>query len=145
MVIRLLMRTVRALPAAQRLGFAFARFAVYAFAFGVAAGPGRTAGFLLCRRAFNQRFQTRQRILFIQLKGTMFLRLDHNYAVAGNALIRQFQQPLLVKGRQRRALNIKAQVDSRGHLVDILPAGPLGTDLFDMDFPIGQYHVIGYT
>ncbi len=64
----------------------------------------------------------------------MLLGLDDNDTILGNTLISPFHEALLDYGRKGRPHQIKPKVRSRGYLVDILTAGPLGANGRDLDF-----------
>ena len=59
-----------------------------------------------------------------------------------DALIAQVQQPLLVQLRQGRSADIKTQMNRGRHLVDILPARPLGTDGRPLDLGVRYRNLI---
>ena len=64
------------------------------------------------------------------------LGLDDNEAILCDPVVAEHQESLFVGIRQGRGLNVKAQMNSGGHLVDILSPCSLGSD--GMDFYLGQ-------
>src|SRR5690606_33441500 len=104
---------------------------------------GRAPGLLHLASAANQLGQALQGILAILFLGAVLLRLDDDHPVGGDAAVAQRQQAFLVERRQRRGTDIEAQMQRAGHLVDVLPAGALGTDRAQLDFAVGQFDGIG--
>lgn len=70
----------------------------------------------------------------IFLKTAMLLCFDDNDAALGNALISQLHEAFLDHGRQGGRPQIKPQMHSRGHLVDILSTRTLSADGGNFDF-----------
>ncbi len=68
------------------------------------------------------------------------LSLDDEYAVVGDPLILPPQQSRLDRLGQRRGVDIETQVNGRGHLVDVLPPGPLGADGRQLHFVFVNLH-----
>ena len=65
--------------------------------------------------------------------GAVLLCLEDNDALPGYTMVAQSPQALLVNGRQTGRINIKAQMNGAGYLVDILPTGPLGAYCTDVN------------
>ena len=120
-------------------------FSIDAFSLGTAGCLGGPPLFLHTGRTDDQFPQAFQRLLFVLLLTAALLRLDHDNAFPGEAAVSESQQPLLVKIRQRGCLDIKAQMDGRGDLVDILPPGAAGADCADLNFMIRDTDLTGYT
>jgi len=110
-----------------------------------------TSGWLGCGalpgcngRAFDQSLKPRKRIFPIFLMAAIALCLDDDYPVIGNAPVSQLPEFLLAVIRQRRRIDIEAQMDRSRDLVDILPARTLRPDRMQLDLVIGDRNVIGY-
>src|SRR5690606_27231499 len=97
---------------------------------------GRAPGLFHLASAANQLGQALQGILAILFLSAVLLRLDDDHPVGSDAAVAQRQQAFLVELRQRRGTNIEAQMQRAGHLVDVLPAGALGTDRARVGFAV---------
>ena len=87
-------------------------------------------------RPSNQCDQTVQRILTIALLGAKALGLDDDNALIGHPFSGQSGQPVTDITRQIGGFGrVEPELDGRGHLVDILPAGSRGTDEIIPDIP----------
>lgn len=73
----------------------------------------------------------------------MLLRLDHNHAVSGDALITQLQQLFLVEIGERRSFDIKPQMNRGRDFIDMLATRALGANGLKIDLPFGNHHIIG--
>lgn len=114
--------------ASQCLGLAVLSLAVHALLPGGLAGLGGTTtlgdeGGLL--QDLRQAFHGRLNILFPVAE---FLGLDYQYTFLGQALVGHSQEFFLDMMWYGRTMNIKAQMDSRGNLVDVLATGTLGAN-----------------
>src|SRR5690606_28034885 len=78
------------------------------------------------------------------LMGAKLLSLDHDDALPADAAVVQIQQPMLVEVGQRRGVDVEAQVNRRGDLVDVLAARTLGADRAELDLLVGDADVEGY-
>jgi len=58
---------------------------------------GRFACFLRGNHTFDQLLQATQRLRAILILAAVLLRLDHNHAIFGNAMVTQRQQPFFVE------------------------------------------------
>jgi hypothetical protein len=95
------------------------------------------------RDAVDQALEPSHRLRAVLFLFAEFLRLEHEHAVGGDALVAQRQQPLLDIGRQRRRRDVEAKVNRARHLVDVLAAGALRAHRGHLDF-FGAYGDRGF-
>jgi hypothetical protein len=88
---------------------------------------------LRLRHSINQRLQPSQGIGLIAGQAAVGLCLDHQHALIGQPLIGQGQQAQFDVFGQAGRPHVKAQVRRAGHLVDVLPPGPLRADGGEFD------------
>ncbi len=119
-------------------------FSVDAFSLGAAGRFGGPAPFLNYCRTDDQLPQAFQSLLSVLLLTAALLRFDDDDAFPGEAAVSESQQPLFVKFRQGRCLDIKAQMNGRRDLVDILSAGAARANCADLNFMIRDTDLTGY-
>lgn len=73
--------------------------------------------------------QPLQRILLVEFVTPVLLGLDHDCAVLGQPMILEGKKPFLQVAVKRGFFYLKTEMDGAGDLIDILPAGSLGTNL----------------
>src|SRR5260221_4901542 len=91
------------------------------------ARPRHDGGFV------DQVLQARQCVLTILVLAAIALRLDDDHTLGGDAPVAARQQRQPDGFRQRRSENVKAQMDGRRHLVDVLASSALCADRGPLD------------
>lgn len=102
--------------------------------FGGFSGFGGFALFGGVGHAFDELLQALEGIFPVGGLGAVLLGFDDDHAFLCDALVIEGQQALLDGFRQAGGVDIEAQMECAGNLVDILPATALGTDGAEFDF-----------
>ena len=130
--------------AAQALQLPPLRLALDAFLDRASGRLGGGAFLLHGKRLGDQRLQPRQRIRAVLLLAAVALRLEDDHAVAGDTPVGQLPELFLAIVRQRRRVDVEAQMNRGRDLVDVLPARTLRPDRMQLDLGIGDGKVAGY-
>jgi len=130
--------------ASKSLDLAFLHLALHPLALRGFGGLGRRSRLGHHSGLPDQLLQAAQRVGPILFLGPVLLGLDHDDTIAADAAVVQVEQPMLVEVGQRRGMDVEAQMNRRGHLVNVLAARPLRADGAELDLLVGDADVEGY-
>lgn len=116
--------------------------ALQAFLFGCSARAGGATFLLLPGGHGYDLYKSGQGVLLIFLLASVLLGLEYQDSLFTYPLIRQIQELFLYPLGQGGGVNIKAEMDSRCHLIDVLAASSLGTNKFELDFLLGDTYSV---